>query len=390
MLGKGLESLIPPHQNPAGKQAGETDKFGSGQTPQPSQSVNSDQSSQPPHDENNKTKSTPAAKIPFGTNAALPDDWFRSAKEETRPAEKLGWDRQDKTDSAPALKVSPGERTRTGKKNPSQEAIFHIEIEKIKSNPHQPRRHFDEEGLKELAASIREFGILQPLIVSKKEKEGSEGLEVEYELIAGERRLLAAKLLGLERIPAIIRNIDLERERLELAVIENIQREDLNPIEMARAFTRLQEEFRLTQREIAVRLGKSRELIANTVRLLDLPPIVQEALEKRKITESHGRLLLAILEPATQIKLFNDLLAQNLTTRELKNRVRGVKPTPEKEMEELPSELKMLREKLSAELGAPVKISQSKGGGQITISFYSAEELKNILYRLGGEDKTDL
>lgn len=267
------------------------------------------------------------------------------------------------------------------------EAIFHIEVEKIKPNPDQPRREFSEEGIRELSVSIREFGLLQPIVVRKIEREVPTGTEVEYELISGERRLLAAKMLGMELIPAIIRKVEAGRERLEMAIIENLQRENLNPVEVARALSRLQDEFRMTQREIAARLGKSREAIANTIRLLDLPPYIREALEKNKITESHGRLLLTITEPALQEKLFRDLLERHLTTRELKSRVRMVKPSPKEEKETaLPPELKMLQEKLSSELGAPVQIHRHGDSGRITISFYSEEELKNIVDRLASEN----
>ncbi len=292
--------------------------------------------------------------------------------------------------SAAAPPVGPSEPKRVPSAPKQYEAIFHIEVDKIKPNPQQPRRLFDEAGLNELAASIREFGILQPLVVTKVEREVPTGTEVEYYLIAGERRLLAAKKLGWERVPAIIRVADLDRERLELAVIENIQREDLNPVETARAFARLQDEFRLTQREIASRLGKSREVVANTMRLLDLPPFIQAAIEKNQISESHGRLLLTIDDPGLQERLFNDLVNNQMTTRELRNRVRGTRPQVEEKIAEpeLSPELKMLQEKLSTELGAPVKIQQHGNppavGGKITISFYSEEELKNIMERLGG------
>src|SRR3989338_8615740 len=139
--------------------------------------------------------------------------------------------------------------------------IFHIEADKIKPNPFQPRRDFDEESLKELGSSIREFGILHPIVVTKHEIETDHGTDVEYHLISGERRWRASKMVGLERIPAIIRAMPSERERLEMAIIENIQREDLNPIETARAYAKLQDQFGLTQREVAVRVGKSREVV---------------------------------------------------------------------------------------------------------------------------------
>lgn len=279
---------------------------------------------------------------------------------------------------------------------PAQESIYHIEIEKITPNPDQPRRHFDEEGLRELAGSIREFGFLQPLVVSKAEKETPTGIAVEYQIIAGERRFLAAKLLGLPRVPAIVRNINLEREKLELGVIENIQREDLNPIEMARAFQRLQEEFRMTQREIAAKLGKSREVVANSVRLLDLPEYIQRAVEKGTVSESNARLLIAIEDPAEQQKLLDDIVAHQLTTRDVRDRIQRVatasggraahrRGRPPREEVHLAPEVKALQEELAASLGAPVEISKSAANGKITITFFSEEELKSILEKLKSE-----
>jgi len=198
---------------------------------------------------------------------------------------------------------------------------------------------------------------------------------------------LASKLLGLERIPAIIRNVNLERERLEMAMIENIQRENLNPIELAKALSRLQEEFRLTQREIAVRMGKSREAVANTMRLLTLPTNIQEALAKGEISESHGRLLLAITDPGVQERLFSDLTLNKMSTRELRHKVEMLKPKREHPAEALPPEFRMAQEKLSSELGAPVEIHQATpGAGKITINFYSAEELQAIIDKLGSKE----
>jgi len=342
MLGKGLESLIPPNQQ--------------GRTP-------GEGSSGAPHLEPPLLLDVHGADEVSGA-PPVPHDV-----------------------SAPA--ASPAEKLR--RKQEPHGAVFQIEVERIKPNPHQPRRNFGEEGIRDLAASIREFGILQPLVVTKLERETPTGVGVEYELIAGERRLMAAKLLGLERVPAIVRTIDRERERLEMAIIENLQREDLNPVEAARAFSRLQEEFRLTQREIAVRLGKSREVVANTVRLLDLPPYIQEALERRLVTESHGRLLVAVSDPGAQKKLFEDLLAHHLTTRELRSRVRGTRRGPGESARaggDLSQELKAAEERLSAELGTPVSISRSGETGKITITFYSPEELDHILRRLGrGDDE---
>ena len=265
-----------------------------------------------------------------------------------------------------------------------------IETEHITPNPHQPRRDFDEESLRELASSIREFGILQPLVVSKIEKEIETGTVVEYQLIAGERRWRAAKILGLERVPAIIKSVNLERERLEMAVIENVQRADLNPIEAARAYARLQDEFGLTQREVAARLGKSREVIANTVRLLNLPSQIQEALTKGHINESQGRLLLAVVDLAQQQTLFDDLLKNNLSVRELKSRIQRLNDSSkEKSTEEesgaataIDPETQALQRQLEEFLGTKVKLEKSGPTGRLTIIFYSPEELRGIVQKL--------
>lgn len=283
----------------------------------------------------------------------------------------------------PAFSQSTSHVFRPELKKPSMgESVFLVEVDAIKPNPHQPRRHFDEEALKDLAGSIREHGIIQPLVVTKIEKETPTGTSVEYELIAGERRLMASKLVGLERVPVIVRSLDRgANQSLELAIIENLQRENLNPIEMARAFARLQDEFRMTQREIATRLGKSRETVANTLRLLDLPFDVQEAIGTGKISESHGRLLLSLKNPAIQEKLFRDLVNKSLTTRELRAQVEAGGEVHHREKKATP-ELQMFQDKLASFLGTPVKINQTGDSGRITINFYSHEELENILEHL--------
>jgi ParB family chromosome partitioning protein len=245
-------------------------------------------------------------------------------------------------------------------------------------------------------------------VVSKVEKETPTGIAVEYQIIAGERRFMAAKLLGLPRVPAIVRNINLEREKLELGVIENIQRENLNPIEMARAFQRLQEEFRMTQREIAAKLGKSREVVANAVRLLDLPEYIQRALEDGEVSESNARLLIAIEDPGTQKALLEDIIQNKLTTRDVKERVQRVvfsagvsaagaggaagtalaaprRGRPPLQKVYLAPEVKTMQDELSTSLGAPVEISKNANNGKITITFFSEEELESILRKLGKE-----
>lgn len=351
MLGKGLESLIPKD------------------------------SSRPPASEPART-----AEPVDVAGAAGSDEVQETPREATavQPAPQLQSQPQSQPQPQPIPAVTAAKVFQQ-----ESESIFHIEVEKITPNPNQPRRNFDEAGLRDLAHSIREFGFLQPLVVSKIEKETPTGVAVEYQLIAGERRLMAAKMLGLALVPAIIRSVDLEREKLELAVIENIQREDLNPIETARAFQRLQEEFRMTQREIAAKLGKSRETVANTVRLLDLPEYIQVAVQKGELSESHARLLLVIEDPNAQQHLFDDIVQNRLTTRDVKQRVeqfggaRRGRP-PKSEEKPLPPELKAIQDSLSINLGAPVAIHKGASNGKITITFYSEEELEGILRRLGG------
>jgi ParB family chromosome partitioning protein len=282
------------------------------------------------------------------------------------------------------------EKPKPRKEESISESVFNIEVEKIVPNPSQPRRDFNQDALRDLAASIREFGLLQPLVVTKIEKEMQNGLDVEYQIIAGERRFLASKMLGLRVVPAIIRQVRLEREKLELAVIENIQRENLNPVEVARSFQRLQEEFHLTQREIASKLGKSRETVANSVRLLDLPAYIQEALQKGELSESHGRLLLGVDDPAAQKKLFDEISMYRLTTRDVKERVERLRRpygsgVQNDEEANLPPEVRAMKESLSASLGAPVEIKKGVNTGKISITFYSPEELENILRRLDRE-----
>ena len=257
------------------------------------------------------------------------------------------------------------------------ESIFHIEVEKIKPNPYQPRHEFNEEELKDLCQSIREFGIIQPLVVTKIVKETERGTEVEYQLIAGERRLKAAKMIGLERVPTIVKKLDNERAKLEIALIENIQRSDLNPLESAKAYSRLQDEFNLTQREIAARVGKSRESIANTLRLLNLPVQIQEAISQNKITESQARMLLPIINPEEQMRLLYKFLekrnAPRISRKENQETINPQKIYWEKQLEE--------------KLGAPVKLLKNGERGKMVIQFYSEEELQGILDKLLGKEE---
>src|SRR3989344_3824095 len=199
------------------------------------------------------------------------------------------------------------------------DSIFWVEVDKIKPNPYQPRQEFDEARLRDLADSIRMYGVLQPLVVTRNEVQTPDGgLAVEYELISGERRLRASKLGGIAQVPVIIRSsADDARVKLELAIIENLQREDLNPVDRARSFQRLVDEFSLKHVQIAEKIGKSREYVSNSLRLLSLPKDILDALSAGKIAEGHARPIMMLVDrPEEQMTLFKEVMYKKLTVRE--------------------------------------------------------------------------
>src|ERR1035437_2256248 len=205
-------------------------------------------------------------------------------------------------------------------------SIFWVDIEKVKPNPFQPRREFDEDRLRDLADSIRQYGVLQPLVVSREEIQKEDGgLVVEYELIAGERRLRASKLAGLEQVPVIIRVGDDNMAKLELSIIENLQREDLNAVERARAFLRLVEDFKFNHTQIGAKIGKSREYVSNTLRLLALPQEMLDALSAKKISEGHTRPILMLIDrPEEQMVLFKEIVFKKMTVRDAEKAARKI------------------------------------------------------------------
>lgn len=262
--------------------------------------------------------------------------------------------------------------------------VREIPIDAIVANPRQPRTHFSSEALAELAESIRNHGILQPLVVRPL---GSG----KYELIAGERRFRAARLAGLKVVPVSIRTAD-ARGSLELALIENLQREDIGPLESARAFRRLIDEFDLTQEQVAERVGKSRTAVANTVRLLRLPQRVLEALEKGTVSEGHVRPLLALSEPVEQLALFEKIVQQGLTSKQVEKLAGArVKTAPGKRrtkpgvVDATDPNWRALEARASEVLGAPVELDGSEHGGKIAIRFFSEEDLLRIMEKLGVE-----
>jgi len=259
-----------------------------------------------------------------------------------------------------------------------KEEIIYVHSEQIKPNPFQPREDFDQQNIEELAQSIKEKGVIQPLLVRRKGDN--------YELIAGERRLRASKSMGLKEIPVIVRDVS-DQDSLELALIENIQREELNPIEEAHAYQHLMDKFQVTQEKISAVLGKSRVAITNTLRLLKLPHEIQDEMKKGRISFAHGRALLEIEDLNYQRKLAQDIITKGLSVRELENLIKSVRPKSIKrnigqgQREPL---VAILEEQLQHALATKVRISKRKKRGHINIEFYSPEDLQRIVNVIKG------
>ncbi|RLB00690.1 MAG: chromosome partitioning protein ParB [Deltaproteobacteria bacterium] len=247
--------------------------------------------------------------------------------------------------------------------------VFLCEVEELSPNPFQPRRDLGEEALEELARSIEQKGLLQPLLVRRK----GEG----YEIIAGERRWRAAQRAGLKRVPVILKEAS-DQEVLEMALVENLQRQDLNPLEEAEAYKRLMEEFGYTQEEVARRVGKDRSSVANTLRLLKLPPEVKEALREGRITAGHARALLAAGSPQEQLRLYQKVLREGLTVRDVEREARS-RGTARRAREAYDPDTEALLEELRHLLKTQVRISYQRGKGKLEIEFYSLEDLERIV-----------
>lgn len=264
---------------------------------------------------------------------------------------------------------------------PREEPIFYIEIEKIMSNPYQPRKNFNQDGLSALAESIREYGILQPLLVSRAEKDSG---FVEYQLIAGERRLLAAKMVGLKQVPVIVKE-PTPQEKLEVSLVENAQRLDLNPMEKAEAYKRLQNEFKFLQKDIARLVGRSREAVANAVRLLDLPDEVKRALREERITEGHARAILAIQDSEKQKTVFATAIKDGLSVRAVEDLVQklNIWQPVKRQMSAISKEIKGLEEKIRNVFGIKnLKLRIEAGHPKLTIFFNSHKELETLLKKI--------
>lgn len=267
--------------------------------------------------------------------------------------------------------------------HPQSESIFWIAIDKISPNPYQPRHQFDEEKLNGLAESIRQYGILQPLVVTRHETEKEDGgISVTYELIAGERRLRASRIAGLTQVPALIKSIDNDDQlKLELAIIENLQREDLNPVDRAKAFAQLTEEFKFKHSQIAKRIGKSREYVSNSLRLLSLPKSIIDSISDGIISEGHARPLMMLGDrPDEQDVLYREIILKKLTVRDAESIARRIAFDKIRKKDRLVDpEFVVLEEELEEVLNARVQIERRDSGGRITINFYSPDELHNII-----------
>ncbi len=246
-----------------------------------------------------------------------------------------------------------------------------IQTDKIVENPHQPRKYFSSSDLEDLLQSVKEHGILQPLLVTKLDNGN-------YELIAGERRFRCAKMLGLKTVPALVR-IATEQQKLELALIENIQRSNLNAIEEARAYQSLCELFGLTQEQVAKRVGKSRSYVTNTIRLMDLSDEIQQAIMEKKISRSHARTLLAELNLDRRNELYKQMLSGGMSVREAEVRASTSHPKKKKDVD---PNILAIEAELRRALGTKVQLSVAGATSKITIHFYSREELKDFIKRL--------
>jgi len=252
--------------------------------------------------------------------------------------------------------------------------IYEVELDKIVPNEFQPRKTFQNESLKELAASIKEHGVIQPIIVHR--------IGTNYGLIAGERRWRASRLAGLKTIPALVKEAT-KRELIEQALIENIQREDLNPLEAAEAYKRLQDEFKLTQEDLAKRVGKERSTVTNFLRILGLPKELKQSLATGALSMGHAKALLSLERVRDQIQAASAIVRKGLSVREAEALTSRLKNPAKEKKSRQSHELKTVEEKLKRSLGTKVSIITKAKGGRIVIEYYSAEELERLLEKIG-------
>jgi ParB family transcriptional regulator, chromosome partitioning protein len=257
--------------------------------------------------------------------------------------------------------------------SPKGRNVLEVDVNQIIPNPQQPRLNFNEEKLVELMNSIKEHGVIQPLIVTQN--------GAKFELVAGERRFEASKRAGLQKVPVIVREAG-EKEKLELAITENVQRHDLNPIEEAKAYQKLQDDFEMSQDEVAVKMGKSRSAVSNKIRLLSLPVEIQKAIIIGEITEGHAKAILALQNPEKQRALFELIKKNGLTVRQVEEKTKEVSVRSHSRVVNVDPAMKEVENKLMVIFGTKVKLAKSGRGGRIIIEYYSDEELNGILGRI--------
>lgn len=274
----------------------------------------------------------------------------------------------------PAPSAEPSANDISDKVSYADAQIQEIEVSKIAPNPFQPRKVFETTALQELADSIKEHGVIQPLVVTR--------TPTGFELVVGERRFRASQLAGLEKVPAIIKEAMVDQTKLEVALIENIQRQELNPIEEAQAYERLMKTFNMTQDQVAKKVGKSRPAVANTVRLLNLPAEVQRGVIEGKITEGHARAVLGLNDPEKMILMYKKILEEGLNVRQVESKVREL--TVKRQMDAAVADPKLLamESELRGKLGTQVKIQRQGQGGKIMIEFFSDEELEELIHKM--------
>ncbi len=270
------------------------------------------------------------------------------------------------------------------------DSVFWIDVDRIVPNPYQPRKEFSEEGLKSLAESIRQYGVLQPLVVSRSEVEKIDGLESIYELIAGERRLRASKLAGLRQVPVVIRQGDNNLTKLELAIIENLQREDLNAIDRAKALQKLIDEFGISHAETAAKVGKSREWVSNSLRLLSLPEHMQSAIVGREISEGHARPLMSLNDrPLERETLFKEIILKRLPVRQAERIARSIAQERVHKYNRKSQEMVAIEKSLTETLGTRVIIETNAEGGRLVIDFFSPDDLQQLVTTLAAQQAAE-
>lgn len=264
------------------------------------------------------------------------------------------------------------------------DSIFWIDLDRIRPNPYQPRRDFSEAGLTSLAESIRQYGVLQPLVVTRTDVEKPEGgLESLYELIAGERRLRASKIAGLKQVPVVIRQDDNNLTKLELAIIENLQREDLNAIDRAKALKKLVDEFGISHAETAAKIGKSREYVSNSIRLLSLPEHMQSAVVSKEISEGHARTMLALHDRPEELEtLFKEIILKRLSVRAVERITRSMAQDHVRKYHRKSPEMVAIEKSLTEKLGTRVIIETNAEGGRLLIDFFSPDDLSALVESL--------